>query len=720
MRRHFSLLPIYAAFQTVAVAEPERPYRLESVDLKQRVIWSGMRLGAAEPGLAFGGQDQDAEDGRPHTRVRTGAKWRAIGEQLRADNPLQTYRERTWALRDEAKDLRAKLRNIYFRGLPQAKELAALQAEIAGENAMAERFVKLVSDLQSPYQNGDNYTRGQASIAITYLQSGAIMIHEAFYAAVQTKILSAGTLKAMREAQVKIELAAEALDAEPAARSVDCGRQRGDEAVAGAAAKGLVYDPTTKLYVLFGGDHLDYLTNDTWVFDPAKSKWFQRHPEGAPPPRGNHLMQSIGEGRVQLTGGYTYASNTDYVGGQYVDLDDEPWFYDIAKNSWSGGKLQPIDSRTYRSGPFHPDFYLQGEKPDAADFVAKLKALPVNEWVTTDPPYRPRMNRDWGMAVIDPDRDMMLRWSGGHSAHGGTDVPHYHFATNRWELPFPVEFPLGQLYSNTSYPNGFNYNRRPWMTGHTYQNYQYDPISKLMVKAGRPRHHYLYDPDVGDWVGRGAKPKAMRYTSCFYTLTLVSTPRGVLCWDKNGRVHRFDHDAENGGKWSELELVGAELPGAVVDNSTIAYDSKRDRVLVVSKPYGKAPFSGQVWAIDLKTRKVEALSPAGMEHAHRFAYIDRCVYDPESDLVLMASYLNGAEQAVTPTPAYDCAKKRWVTLELKYTTGKRGARTTRAFPHGRSCGIMFDPKRRLIWGTDTNSQIYVLRLDLAKARMRPL
>jgi hypothetical protein len=424
-------------------------------------------------------------------------------------------------------------------------------------------------------------------------------------------------------------------------------------------------------------------------------------------------MEALGDGRVRLTGGYTYASNTDYVGGQYSDLNDGPWIYDVAKDSWSGGELVDNASRTYRSGPFHPEFYLQGEKPDAAAFESKLKALPANEWITTDPPYRPRMNRDWGMAVIDPDRDMMLRWSGGHSAHGGSDVPHFHFATNRWELPFPVEFPLGQLYSNTSYPDGFNYNRRPWITGHTYQNYQYDPLSKLMVSAGRPHNFYLYDPAIGDWTSRGAKPEAMCYDSCFYTLTLVSTPRGVYCWDQNGSVHRFA-----GGEWAAVELAGEDLPGAVVDNSTIAYDSKRDRILMVRKLYGDASFDGQVWSLDLKTNRVESLSPAGMERAQRFAFIDRCVYDPDSDLVIMASYLNGSEGNVTRTPAFDCSKNRWVTLDLKYQTGKRGDRTTRAFPHGRSCGIMFDAKRHLIWGTDTDSQIYVLRLDLTKADLR--
>jgi hypothetical protein len=38
------------------------------------------------------------------------------------------------------------------------------------------------------------------------------------------------------------------------------------------------------------------------------------------------------------------------------------------------------------------------------------------------------------------------------------------------------------------------------------------------------------------------------------------------------------------------------------------------------------------------------------------------------------------------------------------------ARST-AFPHRRSDGLMFDVRRKLIWGTDANSQVYVLRLQ---------
>ena len=692
-----------------AVPRERQGYRLKGTNLKERIIWGAECREPAGRGLAFGGQHQDADDGRPHTRLLDGGAWKAIHGALRAGNALQGFHDRTWAIRCKAKAVRARARFVYFTGGPDDEEAGALKRDVApGQEALADDVAALIADLGKA--GGDEYGKGQVAFALEHLEAAKASIKPL------TGAVTPAAIKKMRMVQVHLELAAEALDAEPAARALNPGTPQTRETPRPAPV-GIVYDATTRLYVIFGGDHLDYLTNDTWVFDPEARRWLQRHPKAAPPPRAGHRLQAMGDGTVRMTGGYNYTSSTGYVSGQYADIGDGDWTYDVARNVWTGGgPLVPPDSREYRTGPFHPDFYLQGDRPDAAAFEAKLKALPANEWVATNPPYRPRLNRDWGKAIIDPGRDMMLRWSGGHSAHGGSDVPHFHFATNRWELAFPVEFPLGQLYSNTSYPSGYNFNRRPWMTGHTYNNYAYDPPSRKMVKAGRPRHYYLYDPDLGDWVGRGRKPPAMTYNSCFYTLTVVATPKGALCWTKQGKVLLFDHAK---GEWTDLKPGGDALPGAYVDNSTIAYDSKRDRVLIVSKGGYRGAYDGQVYALDMKTNTVRALSPGGMAGAATFAFVDRCCYDAQNDLLLMASYLSDAGEH-TPTPALDCTGNRWVTLTLAYKLGKRYGRTTRAFPHGRSAGIMYDPKRRLIWGTDTNSQVYVLRLDPKTADMKPL
>ena len=162
-----------------------------------------------------------------------------------------------------------------------------------------------------------------------------------------------------------------------------------------------------------------------------------------------------------------------------------------------------------------PRFLPSGDCPDAAGFATKLKDLPANTWILAKPPQLPKVNRDWGTAVIDPDHDVLLRWSGGHSAHGGSDVLLFHFSTNRWELPFPIEFPLGQTYSNTSYPDGVNLNRRPWVTGHTYKSYDYDPVAKAMVFVGHSDQFHVFDPTVGDWTCQGQKPAGMSYGGGF-------------------------------------------------------------------------------------------------------------------------------------------------------------------------------------------------------------
>ena len=687
----------------------KRPYRLSSVDLKRRVIWGAEYRLADGAGLAFGGQDQDAEDGRPHTRILVNGEWQSIGHQLRANNPLQAFHQESRHLRDQAKSLLARLRSTYFKGLSPSDESRWIAQEALGERT---RLVDSVKSFASklPRSAKDDYVRDQIRHAGEHLKRAAMLTPTL------DGSIDAAALTAMLQMQIQLELAAEALDAEPPARAMNCGAARLPKRQLGATGKTLVYDATTNLYVIFGGDHLDYLTNDTWVFDPSKRRWMQRHPDGAPTPRANHRLAAMGDGTIRMTGGYTYTSSTDYLGGQYIDLDDGEWIYDIHKNEWRGGKLVASDTRIYRSGPFHPAFYTQGSKPDAASFEAFLKTIPTNEWVATNPPHLPRLNRDWGTARIDPARDMILRWSGGHSAHGGTDVLHYHFSTNRWELPFPVEFPLGQLYTNTSYPNGFNFNLRPWMTGHTYQNYDYDPVSKLMIKAGRPRHFYVYDPDRADWISRGSKPSAMQYNSCFYTLTLASTPHGVMCWDKHGRVHRYEHGS---GGWVELKLKGDRLPGAYVDNSSMVYDSSRDRLLVVNTPgYGK-PYNGEVWSVNLKTNLVKGLSPTGRQFADRFANVDKSCYDAAHDLLLMGTHLKGTG-AHTPMSAYDCVNNRWITLNIRYKTEIRLNRVRRKFPNERSDGMMYDPRRRLIWGTDTNSQVYVLRLDMKQVHKKPL
>ncbi len=239
----------------------------------------------------------------------------------------------------------------------------------------------------------------------------------------------------------------------------------------------IVYGANTRLFVFFGGDHLDHVTNDTWVFDPAAQRWQQRHPKTAPPPRANHTLTASGDGKARLSGGFTH-NNTDiwYMGPLYRLRDDGDWVYDVAANTWTS---------------------LAGQNG----------AAPAQQ------EYR------------------------------------------------RMEFCLGQCNSNTSYPTGFDFSRRSWVSGHTYKCFEYDPLAKLMVFIGHDPWSYLFDPAVADWIGRTRKPGGMSYDGSFYTLACCPVPAGIYCWTARGELFAFGARTR---AWQPVKRTGDHLPGSAV------------------------------------------------------------------------------------------------------------------------------------------------------------
>ena len=558
------------------------------------------------------------------------------------------------------------------------------------------------------------YEAGQVKFARTHLAT-AVGVITPIVGTVTREILTA-----QREAQQQIEVAAEALDAEPPPR----------------VCSPIVYDPTTRLYVLFGGDHFDYLTNDTWVFDPAKRRWFQRHPSAAPAPRGNHQLRMAGaedgpahRGKIIMSGGYTYTSSTKYGGDlhlkklstMYAWIADGEWVYDIAKNTWSAADpksaaaMAPPDSRTYRAGAYIPEHFMGTTRPDATVNEAKLKALPANVWTNMDVPQLLFLNRDWGSVALDTDRDMLIYWNGGHCVHSGSDVPHYHLATNRWELHFPIEMPLGFIGASGIGIAGRNFNSRPWMSNHTWKSYVYDSQLKKLVVVGRnnqelDRYTYLYDPDLGDWTERFKVPDGMNTKPA--NVKVCSTPKGILAWTIGSTIlYMLDRAAL---KWSEFKFDG-ELPPAQGDGSGLVYDPKRDRVLFVRMK--SKSFDGQILALDMKTAKVAPLSPAGMDRVGKAqdgetGLLREVVYDPQSDLFLWASWLPSTPPDNTHMLGYDPAGNRWVSLKVQGPA-----------PFTWSTGMVYDPKRKLVWlvhGARKAGEVFVLRFDASKAEVKPV
>jgi Galactose oxidase, central domain len=522
----------------------------------------------------------------------------------------------------------------------------------------------------------------------------------------------------------------------------------------------MVYDPATKKIVLFGGDRLDMLYADTWTYDCKTRKWQQCRPELSPSPRAGHAFLYLPESKkLALVGGYKYDSQTGYWGPLYRQLPMQAWTYDVAANKWAFVKQWPLTQRrkkvsgaaprymsskgagftlcagegdvllfagstTYackldvskpdaagaaklgakpgsaewRTGPYDPNWYLAGEVPADSAFQAKLKAVPANTWtvVTGKGTLLPRQNRDWGTAVFDPDREAIYRWSGGHSAHCGSDIPVFSMKTGRYHQKYAPAFPLGGIGSCGSQPSRGTFLGQPWVSAHTYHSYAYDNVSRKMICCGHNSFSFAFDPADSTWTHK-RQPKGMDRDN-FYTLTLCSTPTGPYAWTKFGALFKYDGKADT---WSQVKVSGEKLVGTRCDNAGMCYDSKRNRLIMTH-----SSFKGDLMAVDLKTLVAKRLKPKGMAKAAAGGHFLReTCYDAANDVVVVARRGKRRFTGAMTWPVYDCAKNAWIAVEIS------GPNCS-----GCSMGLMYDPKRKNVVAVDTNSRIYILKLDMSKGK----
>jgi hypothetical protein len=520
----------------------------------------------------------------------------------------------------------------------------------------------------------------------------------------------------------------------------------------------LVYDPVHKKVILFGGDQLDQLIADTWAFDVVKSKWEQLRPKLSPTPRAAHAMLWLPKAKkVLLLGGYGYTSTTDYVASLYKTLPLEAWTFDPATGEWqlverferSKSPDGPVnfffsaavddddtvvvlgaDRSTWmckfdvskvdgeataksgvapgtvvrRTDSHDPAWYKRDVPPvDAAKVAAELKALPANEWVKRPTPKMPRMNMDWGSAVFAPDLDMIIRFSGGHSAYSGTAPQVYDVKTDRYTIPFAPEYPIEYVYSNDQVHGEWSFKGNPWMTGHTYKSTGYDPHLKSLLFTAH-EYSYSFDPLKGKWTRFTERNP---WKPNMYIVTVCATPEGAVVWGdrRGGNEALWRLDGETRTRKS-LPLKGT-LPSKSPDHHGLAHDSKRDRLLFFSD-HGE--HRGDVAEYDFKTGQARWLNPAGKSKA--LVPSRETAYVAGADLVLIGSRVKVDERFLWL--AYDCTKNAWVGLELG------GADPIGKGVFNNSMGLMFDPNRKLVWAVGQHSQVHVLRLDLSTVKVTEL
>ncbi|MBL8028543.1 MAG: hypothetical protein JNL74_19115, partial [Fibrobacteres bacterium] len=103
----------------------------------------------------------------------------------------------------------------------------------------------------------------------------------------------------------------------------------------------MAYDAKNKVIVLFGGDHLDYLTSDTWIYNCTSRSWEEKRPSVSPSPRAGHALLYLPKSQtIVLFGGYTYkpinpSDGPSYYPGYKPLTDLEMWKYDVTANTWN-------------------------------------------------------------------------------------------------------------------------------------------------------------------------------------------------------------------------------------------------------------------------------------------------------------------------------------------------------------------------------------------------
>jgi hypothetical protein len=520
----------------------------------------------------------------------------------------------------------------------------------------------------------------------------------------------------------------------------------------------LVYDPVNKLTVLFGGDQLDALVADTWIYNSAKTGWIQVNPPVSPSPRAGHTMLWLPKSkRVLLLGGYTYSSTTDYVAPLYKALPLEAWTYDPAKSEWallgrwetdaptgpanaflsaavdendtvllldaknqawfcSFDGVKPdaagtqkhgalLGAMVHRTGSHDPKWYTEGvPAADPKQVAERLKELKPNTWALQPTPKRPGMNMDWGSAVFDTANDKIVRFSGGHSAYCGTAPVVYDVSTDRYSLPFAPEYPIEYVYHNNVVRGEWSFKGNPWMTGHTYKTTGYDPNLKCLVFVAHDYTHF-FDASTGKWSRSEEKNP---FVADMYTSTVCTTPEGAVTWanvrGSGEGIFRLDAETRT---WKPLPKKdkSSTFPQKSPDHHGLSYDSKRDRLLFFSDLGVK---KGHVAAYDFKTEQVSWLEPAGAGKA--LVSCRETVYVPDADVVLVGARVTDADGALVWL-AYDCAKNAWVGVPCagEDPIGKKGA-------FNNSVGLVYDPERKLVWAVGQYSQVHALKLDVSQAK----
>ena len=638
-------------------------------------------------------------------------------------------------LRWQAKILLAACCNRFAISETEAEAKSDLVAQSTALASAADKFAK---EITKAGLTGTDKAAGE--VAIQRLASAAAAL-QAAGPGLSERIVPE-KIAAVRAIRAIFEQVADALAVEPPGR----------------ARSQIAYDPAHRKIVLFGGDQLDRVLSDTWLYDCATRTWAQKFPEKGPAPRAGHVLAWLPKaGQIVLAGGYSR-----------VDIPHEIWSYDVSANVWK--LLLHIPLLPAREG--NPVVHSPNAPRNAplpcgwgpcvqvgavdGDDVLVCPSLPPgwyeNSLITWACKVDPSKAAETGTATnasasgsytfnrIDP-----ATWE--KAAKPDPEKTRQFLAnlpTNQWtELPFPRYAPGAQNRWGTAAYDITRHQFLFWSGGHstsvendvshfsvrgglwTVGYHPDDPIEITYASVPTPfsfndrphlpmhtYHSYAYDSSADKmfYANRAYNPAAREWESAAMTglppvgfgcdTLLISSPHGVVCF--SGKPP-FIFDAK-ASQWKALPWEGDSPRFGSCDAGGGTYDYKRD-CLWVSTGNG-------FFKYNFKAGKGEALKGVKPRISHydgvKLVFSREVVHVPDVDLFLVG-----------------CDGLAWNPVDLKYyqvelpamVDGKPVAKLA-----GDVCdGLVYDPELKLVL-VNKNSmfKVFALKLDRATLKMKEL
>ncbi len=715
------------------------PFDIESVD---RPAWSQMCYDPINKEfLLCGGAKTVTETGSPGTWVFSPEKneWRKLTFGSDVIRKLATAAS---ALKQRAHAMVTRCRNRFYRTeLPAHAEQEL--SELLTESIAVVDIELLAAAVDAADVQG--YEKTQTVRARKPLAE-AIAVYEALLERIDEAVAPAD-LTAAEEVEAAIRRAALAMASEPPPRCYSP----------------MAFDPVSRKIVLFGGFALDRSLADTWTYDPATRSWQEQRPAIGPSPRLSHGLLFLPKAKKILLIGGWQAKVATGCNVFYGDaLIPEAWTYNVVANKWTLVKQWSAELND-RTGPFPPPvndpqvfaadtddvvltlaepfrktpatwacrfdatvtdtdgtanlgvqpgtehfaggkthtryWHTAAAPPDPRKVENELRNLPANKWIPRPTGGLTRMPLSYSSAAIDTDRDEIVLWAGGHGSYHGTEITRYALATDRWCTNYHAQFPLSFAYFATS--GNYAYGFRPWMGVHPWAGYAYDPaIKKLVLLTGCETFTHVFNPDVGDherpWAllpRGGGNP----------TTKACATPHGACAWvgGRGAPVRLYRLDAAKKA-WVALPIQSGNSQLSAPDYyDGMTYDSKRD-LLVLAFGANRKDQKGTLLTYDMKTAALDRHEPKNRELAPN--YMREVEYIPGADLLFEMRGM-----------AWDPKANGWIKLDIDSTALNQPHRAPRETA-GNSQGLVYDPKRELLWTVNRATNVCVMRLVPRKTR----